>query len=337
MIRVGIVGTTGYGGRELARLLGTHPRASLAQVTSTSAAGRRLDEELPAFGGLTDLEFEPFDAAALAESCDVVFVGVPGAESLEIVSQLRVADARVIDIGPDFRLHDTDAFKQYYGKDHTAASLLGEAVYGCVPFNRAQLTNARLVAVPGCYPIGCLVPLKPLVDIANIAIPIVVDAVSGLSGAGKSLNERFHFPELNENVWAYKVGVHQHTPEIEQELGNKAMVQFSPHVGPFTRGILSTITVRCDDPVDLAACYRCYEDEPFVRVLGEGGLPELNNVRGSNFCDFGWVDDKRTGNLVIISAIDNLVGGTAGMAIQCMNIMFGLDETAGLGLAGMSV
>ena len=337
MIRVGIVGATGYGGRELARLLAIHPEADLAHVTSTSAAGRRLDEELPAFRGLTDLKFEPFDADALAESCDVVFVGVPGTESMAIVSQLRTAGARTIDIGPDFRLQDTNAFKQYYGKDHTAAALLDEAVYGIAPFNRAQLNDAQLVAVPGCYPIGCLLPLKPLVEVAKIDVPIVVDSISGLSGAGKSLHERFHFSEMNENVWAYKIGVHQHTPEIEQELGHGAVVQFTPHVGPYTRGILSTITVRCEAPVDLDECYRRYEDEPFVRILGEGALPELNDVRGSNFCDFGWVDDKRTGNLILVSAIDNLVGGTAGMAIQCMNIMFNVEETAGLGLSGMSL
>jgi N-acetyl-gamma-glutamyl-phosphate reductase len=166
-------------------------------------------------------------------------------------------------------------------------------------------------------------------------VPVVVDTISGLSGAGRSLHEAFHFPEMNENVKAYKVGAHQHTPEIEQELLGNFTVQFTPHVGPYTRGILSTITIRPENAVDYGAAYRCYAKEPFVRVLGENRLAEVKYVRGSNFCDFGWTTDQRTGNTIIVSAVDNLFGGTAGMAVQCMNVMFGLEETAGLTFAGM--
>jgi N-acetyl-gamma-glutamyl-phosphate reductase len=169
--------------------------------------------------------------------------------------------------------------------------------------------------------------------------PIVADAISGISGAGRSLSDAFHFPEMNENLKAYKLGAHQHTPEIEQELDNRVLIQFTPHVAPLTRGILTTLTVRPARPEsagrEAAECYRCYSDEPFVRVLGEGVLGEVKNVRASNYCDFGWVMDDRTGNLLVVSAIDNLVGGTAGMAVQCMNIMFGFGERTGLNFGGM--
>jgi len=337
MIKVGIIGATGYGGRELIRLLGLHPEAGLVKVTSTSAAGQPLGAVLPAFDGLTDLSLEPFEPAVLAQECDVVCIGVPGTESMPLAAALREAGARVIDIGPDFRLKDPESFKQYYGVDHAAPQYLESAVYGLPAFYRRQLENASLVAVPGCYPIGAILPLRPVLEDVNPQVPVIIDAISGISGAGRSTSEALHFPEMNENVWAYKVGRHQHIPEIEQELCHPTPIQFTPHVGPYTRGILSTITFRPEAEVDLNACYAAYEAEPFIRLRGEGVLPELKHVRGTNFCDIGWVNDTRTGNIIIVSAIDNLMGGTAGMAIQCMNLMFGIEETAGLGFGGMSV
>ena len=336
MIKAGIVGATGYGGRELLRLLGGHPETQLAAAASTSVAGDPLSKELPAFRKIFDLEFETFDAASLAKRCDVVFVGVPGKASMAPVAALRKAGARVLDIGPDFRLKNTEAFKMYYGAEHTAAHLLDEAVYGLVPYYRDAIKDAPLVAVPGCYPISALLPLRPLVEAPAAAFPVVIDSISGISGAGKTPSEAFHFPEMNENLKAYKLAVHQHTPEIEQELLHKMTVQFTPHVAPLTRGILTTITLRPEEPFDPAPYYERYGDEPFVRALGAGALPEIRYVRGSNFCDFGWHMDERTGNLLIVSAIDNLMGGTAGMAIQCMNLMFGLEETTGLRWGGMA-
>lgn len=337
MIRVGIVGATGYGSREIMRLLCQHPHAQITAVTSTSVIGQPLAQVLPAFQNLLDLTFQEFDAEKLAAQCDVVFVGVPGKESMTPVAALRQADVRVLDIGPDFRLTDLDAFTTYYGAEQTHPELLGERVYGLPPWYRADLPKANLVAVPGCYPISAILPLRPLLPHISTDFPVVIDAISGVSGAGRSTSQAFHFPEMNENVLAYKLGVHQHTPEIEQELDNKILVQFTPHVGPFTRGILSTITVRTTDDPDLDSVFACYADEPFVRVLGADTIPDLNQVRGTNFCDFGWHKDDRTGNLILVSAIDNLVGGTAGMAVQCMNLMFGLDESDGLKLGGMSV
>ncbi len=336
MINIGIVGATGYGGRELLRLLSGHPEARLVAAASTSVAGEPLSRELPAFGKIYDLNFELFDADALSRTCDVVFVGVPGKASMAPVAALREAGVRVIDIGSDFRLKDTTAFEQYYKAEHTAAHLLDEAVYGLVPWYRNALAEAQLVAVPGCYPISALLPLRPLVEAPIASLPVVIDSISGISGAGKTPSEAFHFPEINENLKAYKLGAHQHIPEIEQELLHKMTVQFTPHVAPLTRGILTTITLRPEETFDPAAYYECYAEEPFVRVLGANALPEVRYVRGANFCDFGWVMDARTGNLIIVSAIDNLMGGTAGMAVQCMNIMFNLDETTGLRWGGMA-
>lgn len=336
MIRVGIVGATGYGGRELIRLLALHPDAKLVAAASTSAAGERLESVMPAFRKLSDVVFESFDAKALTDKCDAVFIAVPGRESMRIGAELREAGARVLDLGGDFRLKDPTAFAKYYKTEHTATHLLAECVYGLPPFYREALKTAQLVSVPGCYPISAILPLRPLLDHASTSIPIVIDSISGISGAGRTLNEAYHFPEMNENLKAYKLGVHQHIPEIEQETGHRAMVQFTPHVAPLTRGILTTITFRPDAAVDPAAVYRSYEAEPFVRVLPSGELPEVKNVRASNFCDIGWAMDERTGNLLIVSAIDNLMGGTAGMGIQCLNVMFGLEETAGLLYGGMA-
>ena len=336
MIRVGLVGAIGYGGRELIRLLGMHPGAELVAAVELEG-GRRLDELLPALGKTTDVVCETFDAKALAEKCDAVFIAVPGTKSMAIGQALFEAGVKTLDMGSDFRLRDMGEFKTYYHADHTCPELVEQAVYGHVPYHRDEIRGAKLVAVPGCYPISVINPLKPLIGApVDADIPIVADTISGMSGAGRALYEAFHFPEMNENVKAYKIGVHQHTPEIEQALNRAFLIQFTPHVGPYTRGILSTLTVRVKEPFDVAARYACYKDEPFIRVLGEGVLAELKHVRGSNFCDFGWVMDERTGNLIIVSAIDNLVGGTAGQAIQCMNLMFGLEETTGLMMAGMA-
>jgi N-acetyl-gamma-glutamyl-phosphate reductase len=313
-----------------------HPEMRLAAVSSTSAPGKRLDEVLPAFRKQYDLTIESFDTAALRAKCDAVFVGVPSKESMPIVVALRAEGVRVLDLGGDFRLKDPALFAKYYKAEHTATRLLGECVYGLPPLYRQALGTAKLVSVPGCYPISVILPLRPIVDHVATDVPVVVDSISGISGAGRTPNEGYHFPEMNENLKAYRLATHQHVPEIEQELGNKVMVQFSPHVAPLTRGILSTITFRPTGSVDPAALYQCYDAEPFVRVLPAGQLPEVRFVRASSYCDIGWVMDERTGNLVLVSAIDNLMGGTAGMAVQCFNLMFGFDETTGLTYGGMA-
>lgn len=336
MIKVGIVGATGYSARELMRLLGNHPEARIVAVASESSAGIPLADVLPAFRKVVDLTCESFDPASLARRCDVVFIGVPSTKSMAFGAALRAEGARVIDVGPDFRLKDPAVFSAHYKAAHVAPELLSEAVYGLVPWYRQALKDAQLVAVPGCYPISALMPLKALAFEGLTDVPVVIDSISGISGAGRSLSDAYHFPEMNENLRAYQVSVHRHTPEIEQEVGHGIKVQFTPHVAPLTRGILTTITVHLKGALDPSGMFRRYADEPFVRVLPSGLLPEVKHVRGSNFCDIGWVMDGRTGNLIVVSAIDNLVGGTAGMALQCLNLMFGLDERAGLALGGMA-
>lgn len=336
MIRVGIVGATGYGGRELIRLLLAHPEVEITALASTSVAGETAGEVLPAFRGLLDLAFEPFHAASLSERCDVVYMAVPSKESMEPAAELIAEGARVIDIGPDFRLKDARLFERYYGTKHRVPDLLQESVYGMPAYYRHELATARLVAVPGCYPISIITALRPLLDAPVSNIPVVIDSISGASGAGRGLAEAMHFSELNENVRAYKLANHQHIPEIEQELLGRHVVQFTPHVGPYTRGILTTITLRPESLFDPTPYFACYDEEPFVRVLGEGVYPEVKHVRASNYCDVGWQRDARTGNLLLVSAVDNLMGGTAGMAIQCMNIMFGLEESTGLRFGGMT-
>jgi N-acetyl-gamma-glutamyl-phosphate reductase len=336
MIRVGIVGATGYGGRELLRLLTAHPETELTAVASTSVAGQSLASVLPAFEGLIDLTFEDFDAASLAKKCDVVFLATPSREAVAPGKALREAGVRVIDIGADFRLKNPDHYAQYYKGPHEAPELLSGSVYGLPPWYRDQLKDAELVAVPGCYPISIILPLRPLLDAPLSDVPVVINSYSGASGAGKSLSDALHFAEANENMRAYKVGVHQHVPEIEQELQQKMTVQFTPHVAPITRGILSTIALRPAELFDPAPYYARYADEPYIRVRGENVYPEVKYIRGTNFCDIGWTRDERTGNLIIVCAIDNLMGGTAGMAIQCLNIMYGLDEKTGLQWGGMA-
>ncbi len=335
MIRVAMVGAIGFGGREFMRLISVHPQAELVAAVEVEG-GKRLDEVLPAFRKTTDLVLETLDPESLARRCDVAFLAVPGKASMALGKKLREAGVRVMDLGSDFRIKDLSAFAKYYQAEHTAPELVQESVYGHVPFYREQIRDAQLVAVPGCFPISIITALKPLVEAAAPEIPVVVNSVTGVSGGGRALAEVFHFPNMNENLKAYKVGIHQHIPEIEQELGFQATVQFTPHVAPLTRGILSTSVLRPTRDIDVAALYKCYDDEPFVRVLPEGQVPDINNVRASNFCDVGWVRDERTGNIVIVSAIDNLVGGTAGMGVQCMNVAFGLDERTGLNFPGMA-
>jgi len=336
MVRVGIVGATGYGGREIIRILLGHTDAQLSMLASTSQQGKSVADVLPAFRNASDLVFEHFDAKELAARCDVVFLAVPSKESMEPAAELVAEGVRVIDIGPDFRLKNTRAFEQYYGTPHRVPDLLPMAAYGLVPWYRKSIQQASLVAVPGCYPISITLALRPLIDAPVSDVPVVIDAISGSTGAGRGLAEALHFAELNENVRAYKIGAHQHIPEIEQELHHKMVVQFTPHVGPYSRGILSTITLRPTELFDPAEYFSVYAQEPFVRVLGEGNAPEVKHVRSSNYTDIGWTRDERTGNLILVSAVDNLMGGTAGMAVQCMNLMFGLEETSGLKSGGIA-
>ena len=340
MIKVGIVGPTGYGGRELVRILSYHPEVQIEALVSHSIAGEKFSSSIRGFRSVADKVCEGFDAASLAERCDAVFVAVTATESAPFVQALHAADARcVLDTGPDFRLKDARVFAQYYGIEHPAPELLPQSVYGLAETNREALKDAQLVAVAGCYPIGAILAVAPLVrERGLVGAPVIVNALSGISGAGRSLNENFHFPEANENARAYKVAVHRHAPEMEQEIkriaGRDIAIIFVPHTVPMTRGIATTAIVPLEKSVSLERLEQLYRDfyagKPFVRVLPRGEFPEVKHVRASNFCDVAIAYEPRTNRAIALSAIDNLTKGTAGQAVQDMNILFGLEETCGL-------
>jgi len=329
--KVGIINVTGYAGVELARLLNGHPKVKLVSVTGRSAAGQRLGEVFPHLADI-NLKIEPD-----LDRVDLAFSAMPHQASAAEVAPLLEDGSRVVDISADFRLKDPADYKRWYGSPHPNPELLGEAVYGLPELNRSRIADARLVANPGCYPTGAILALAPAVEAGLIEPDIVVDSKSGLSGAGRSLSLKTHFAEANEDTAAYALEGHRHLPEITQELGllggQTLSVTFVPHLIPMTRGILTT----CYAPLkegglktkELAKLYAdFYKDEPFVRVAPSP--PHTKHTWGSNLCLVHPTVDARTGRLVVVSAIDNLVKGAAGQAVQNMNLMLGLPETAGL-------
>ena len=340
VIRVVVVGATGYTGAELTRLILGHPGLSLAGLVGHSTAGEPVASVMPALAGILDQVVAPFDAAAIADRADAVFCALPHAASAEKVAALRDAGLTVLDLSADFRLRSVESYREWYG-EHPAADRLEEAVYGLPELHREAIRTADLIAVPGCYPTATILPLAPLLRAGLIEHegPIVVDAKSGVSGAGRAAKPRTHFPETSESVRAYSIaGRHRHTPEIEQELsraaGGDVRVIFSPHLVPMTRGILSTCYVRPRAGVDAARCTEVarelYAGSPSVHVLAAGECPDTLWVRGSNRAHVSYTDDARSGWIVAQGTLDNLVKGASGQAIQCLNVRFGLDEGAGL-------
>lgn len=338
--KVAVAGASGYTGAELLRLLVRHPAVEVVATTSESYTGKPVTAVLPGLSGFVDLSFEPLDPGRLAAGAEIVFLALPHTTSAPPVVSLLEAGCRVIDLSADFRLRDPEVYERWYRAAHAAPHLLSEAVYGLPELYREAIRRARLVAVPGCYPTGALLGLQPLVRAGQIALDsIIVSAASGTSGAGRKLDLPLHFSEANENFKAYAVASHRHTPEIEQELsrlaGREIVVLFTPHLVPMTRGILSTIYATLTSPVGLETVHelfdQAYKGEPFVRVLPPGTFPETKRVWGSNYCDIGIGVDSRTGRAIVITALDNLVKGAAGQAIQAMNLMAGLEESLGLG------
>jgi N-acetyl-gamma-glutamyl-phosphate reductase len=336
-IRVAVVGATGYAGAELVRYLARHPRARLAAVTSEQSAGKPLFEVLPSVRGKLDLQLQAFDPATVAKQCDVAFTALPAGKSAEGVAALLAAGCRVIDIGADFRFRDPTEHARVYGT-HPVPELLADAVYGLTEYARPALPNARLVANPGCYPTAALLAILPLAERGLIEVDgIVVDAKSGVTGAGRTLSAEYLFAEVDDNLRAYKIGQHRHAPEIEQQLrpflGPNHGVTFVPHLLPIRRGILSTVYVRPRAHVEASAfeeAFRArYAAERFV-VLTGNRPPEIRDVVGTNDCAIGWALDAKSGTLVIVSVIDNLGKGAAGQAIQNLNVMAGFAETDGL-------
>lgn len=344
MIRVGIVGASGYTGAELVRILLRHPEAELAVLTSRSYAGQQLAAVFPHLSGCTDRVLEVFDAAKMAAACDVVFTALPHGHAVPVARAVLERGKKLIDLGADFRFRDAAVYEAWYKVKHEAPELAREAVYGLPELYRDRVRGAALVANPGCYPTASLLATVPLLK-AGVIDPatIIIDAKSGLSGAGRKLDLRSHYAEVNENVTAYNVGVHRHTPEIEQELtaaaGTEVRVSFTPHLVPQTRGILTTVYATLRKELTTGALldiYReFYRDEPFIRVLPEGVLPRTKSVTGSNIVHLGAVADPRTGRAVLLAAIDNLVKGASGQAVQNMNLLFGLPETTGLDFVGL--
>ncbi|UCG23033.1 MAG: N-acetyl-gamma-glutamyl-phosphate reductase [Chloroflexota bacterium] len=332
-VKAGVIGASGYTGHELVKILSGHPLAEIVFATSASSAGRRLSALYPSG---PDVQLVTVDEASLAEA-DVVFLCLPHAAAAQTAMATLAAGARVVDLSADFRLKDAQLYEQWYGQTHPAPDLLDEAVYGVSEFARDLLPGARLVANPGCYPTSILLALRPLLEAGLADGTIVADSKSGVSGAGRAPKQNTHFVEVAGNFSPYKIGRdHRHLPEMEQALANwqddAPGVIFSPHLLPVPRGILSTIYAPLKPGVSeqaLHALYQgAYEGEPFVKVLPAGEMASLAHAIHTNRCVIGLT--PTAGMLILTSAIDNLIKGAAGQAVQNMNLMFGLPETAGL-------
>lgn len=339
MIDVAIVGAPGYAGAELTRILAAHPTLRPAILTSAAEAGRRVGDVYPGLAPFVDATYVEPDPALIASQCKVAFLAVPHTAALEIAPALREAHVTVIDASADFRLKDPGVYERWYGVAHTGVELLAEAVYGLPEFERAALPGATLVACPGCYPTAALLAAVPALQ-AGVAVPdrVIVDAKSGVTGAGRTPGPGTHFPSVHESIAPYKVTTHRHTPEIEQGLslasGRETRVVFTPHLVPMSRGLLATVYLELAQALTDAEAVALYRDryagEPFVTVHEPGRMPTTLEVRGSNRAHIGVAVDAGAGTLIVACAIDNLVKGTAGQAVQCANIVLGLDETSGL-------
>ena len=347
-IKVAIAGASGYAGAELVRLAVLHPYFELVAVTSEKSAGTPVAALFPSLSGLVPLTFQALAPEAIAQQADAVFLALPHTKSLAPVAACMATDKFVVDLSADYRLKNPAAYESWYQTPHTHAHLLKDAVYGLPELHREAIAKAKLVASPGCFPTAAILQLAPLFA-QGLVQPnsVVIDAKSGISGAGRSPALPYHFPEAHESLEPYKIGKHRHIPEIEQELAallqghagsakidiGACTVAFTPHLVPMNRGILSTAYCRLKQPMalaDLRALYKTFfKNDRFVR-LSDDVVPNPRYVKGSNYCDIGVYDDARAGWLVTVAALDNLVKGAAGQAIQAMNLMLGLPEETGL-------
>ena len=340
MVKIGIIGASGYTSSELMRLLVTHPKdLKIELVTSETFTGQRVDRVLPNLRGFIDLDFEKLEIQSLGNQVDVVILAVPHKVAMEFVPQIRNQDIRIIDFSADYRLNDQLVYEKWYGIDHTDPSRMPNTIYGLPERYRDLIRGADLVANPGCYPTTSILPSIPIISEQLVELDqIIIDAKSGISGAGSKPKDTTHYPNRESNLVAYGLASHRHTPEIEQELsainGDEIIVNFTPHLVPMTRGILTTLyfklkqSMSTQDLLDVYADF--YRNEPFIRVLDLGEYPQTKSVLGSNFCDIGLEVDPRTNRAIVMAATDNLVKGASGAVVQNLNLMFGYDETAGL-------
>ncbi len=342
-VKIAVVGASGYTGGELLRLLLIHPLIQITAVTSEKSAGSPVSSVFPHLASVLPLSFESLEPDTIAKRADAVFLALPHTKSLMPVSACLKAGKLVVDLSADYRLKDPRLYETWYKTPHPYPDLLKQAVYGLPELHRKEIQTAKLVASPGCYPTAAILQLAPLMAKGLIQPEsVVIDAKSGISGAGRSPALPYHFPEAHESLEAYKIGQHRHIPEIEQELsalaasrGAAAMrVAFTPHLVPMNRGILSTAYCRLKEPMgqeDLRALYRdFYKGERFIRLQEGEASANPRHVRGSNFCDLALFTDARAGWVVTVAALDNLVKGAAGQAIQAMNLMLGFPEETGL-------
>ncbi len=334
MFNVAIYGASGYTGQELLRILLRHDDVRVVAVTSRRYAGVPVSDVYPHFAGLTDLVYQDTSPAEIARQCDLVFLALPHHVSMSVAGVFLDTGIKVIDLSADFRLRDLGTYEKWYGR-HTAPDALPKAIYGIPELYREQIRRTTLVANPGCYPTSIILGLAPILKKGWIdPATLIVDSKSGVSGAGRDPQIGSLFCEVGEAFKAYKVGQHRHTPEIEQELsalvGGAVTVSFTPHLLPVSRGILSTIYATLNGDVSQAEVIEQYQafyrNEPFVRICKAGSFPNIASVKGSNYCDIGICVDGRTKRIIIVSAIDNLVKGASGQAVQNMNLLFGIEE-----------
>lgn len=338
MIKIAVVGASGYTGVELLRLLLNHPDVTISCVTANQNAGEEVAALFPSLAGRINMVCTSLDVAAVAANADLVFTALPHQAAMAVIPGLLAAGCKVVDLSADYRLRDPNVYAAWYST-HTSPELLSEAVYGLPELYRKEIFRARLIANPGCYPTSVALALAPLL-LGGFIDPatLIIDSKSGTSGAGRAAKVGSLYCEVNEGFKAYSVGNHRHTPEIEQTLshlaGQEVKVSFTPHLLPVSRGILSTCYASLRKETTTSALLQLYRSiyagEAFVRICPEGELPNIAYVRGANYCDIGMVVDPRTGRVIVVSAIDNLVKGAAGQAIQNMNLLLGLPETRGL-------
>lgn len=337
-MKASVIGATGYAGVELLRLLDGHPEVEITAITSESSTGEAISAIYPHLAGRIEKNLTSMkDIHSIAAQSDVVFIALPHGHAMKIGKQLRGSNTKIIDLGGDYRFKDYRVFEKWYKVPHEDPE--AEAVYGLTELYRHEVKDANLVANPGCYTTCSILAMVPLLKYGLIETKgIIIDAKSGTTGAGRSLKLGSLYCSVNESFKAYGVANHRHTPEIEQIYsefaGEDVIVQFTPHLLPVDRGILATCYAQLkegvtDTQID-EAYHAMYGNEFFIRLRGKGGCPELKNVRASNYVDLGWQTDKRTGRIIVMNCIDNLVKGAAGQAVQNMNVMFGFEENMGL-------